>query len=204
MKTFLTATALLITSSLVAAPINFDFKDPKGVNAIQFHLDSLLEPIAGSANGISGIASYDPKNPAATTGSITVASSSLKVTNSTMNGHLLSAGWLDAAGHPEINFTINSFDKVSTKDNTTTAEATGTFSLKGVTKEITVPVTLTHLPDALGKRMGKPELKGDLLVVRGQFAIQRADYGIKPGENEDKVSPTINLSIALVGSAPQS
>ena len=45
-------TTLLLSASatLIAAPISFDFKDPKGVNAVQFQLDSLLEPIAGTAD----------------------------------------------------------------------------------------------------------------------------------------------------------
>lgn len=198
------ASLLLATATaLTAAPISFDFKDPKGVNAVSFHLDSLLEPISGTANGVTGTVSYDPAAPAATTGSITVAASSLKVTNSTMNEHLLGAGWIDATGHPEITFTIKSLANVTTSGATTKADATGDFTLKGVTKEITVPVTITHLPGAFGKRINKPELGGDLLVVRGQFSIQRADYGIKPGENEDKVSATIDLTLAIVGGAPK-
>lgn len=205
MNTRLRLAALLLASAaaLTAAPVSFDFKDPKGVNAVSFHLDSLLEPIAGTADGVTGTVSYDPAAPATTTGKITVAASSLKVTNSTMNEHLLSAGWIDAAGHPEITFAIKSLDNVKTEGATTKADATGEFTLKGVTKQVTVPVTITHLPGAFGKRINKPELGGDLLVVRGQFSIQRADYGIKPGQNEDKVSPTIDLSFAIVGSAPK-
>lgn len=199
----LAALLLAAATTLAAAPISFDFKDPKGVNAVQFSLDSLLEPIAGTANGVSGTVSFDPDAPAATTGRIVVASSSLKVTNNTMNEHLLSSGWIDAAGHPEITFAIKSLANVTTEGNTTKADATGDFTLKGVTKEITVPVTITHLPGAFGKRINKPELGGDLLVVRGQFSILRADYGIKPGQNEDKVSPKIDLSFAIVGGAPK-
>ena len=52
MKTYLLlcVTSLGFAASLAAAPISFDFKDPKGVNAIQFSLDSVLEPIAGTAS----------------------------------------------------------------------------------------------------------------------------------------------------------
>lgn len=198
----LLVTALALAASLTAAPASFDFKDPKGVNVIQFHLDSLLEPIAGSANGISGTVRFDPESPADTTGTIVVATSSLKVSNATMTEHLLSDSWIDAAGHPEITFEVVKLDNVQTSGATTKADATGKFTLKGVTKEITVPVTLTHLPDALEKRT-KPGNKGDLLVVRGEFTIRRADYGIQPGKNEDKVATEIKLSFGIVGSAPK-
>ena len=203
MKPYVTASLLALAGSSVAAPIAFDFKDPKGVNAIAFHLDSLLEPIAGTANDITGSVTFDPTTPGALSGTIVVATPSLTVTNSTMREHLLSDGWIDAAGHPEITFAISRLDMAKTEGNTTTGHAIGTFTLKGVSKEIKVPVKITHLAGAFGKRVNKPELGGDLLVVRGEFAISRTDYGIRPGQNEDKVADQIDLSIALVGSAPQ-
>lgn len=197
-----TISLLLATASFAVAGQTFDFQDPKGVNAISFHLDSLLEPISGNAAGISGNVTFDPANPADTSGVIEVATSSLTVPNDTMREHLLSPGWIDAAAHPTITFTIDRLDHIETEGNTTTAHAHGDFTLKGVTKAITVPVTLTHLEGAFGKRINKPEVGGDLLVVRGKFSVSRADYGIKPGQNEDKVADEVELSIAIVGGAP--
>jgi polyisoprenoid-binding protein YceI len=194
--------SLAFAASLTAAPIAFDFKDPKGVNAVQFTLDSLLEPISGTASGITGSVSFDPAAPETTTGKVVVAASSLKVPNGTMTEHLLSDGWIDSAGHPEITFELVKLDHVKTTGTTTTAEATGKFTLKGVTKDVTVPVKLTHLAGAFGKRINKPEVGGDLLVIRGEFTILRSDYGIKPGQNEDKVANEIKLNLAIVGSAP--
>jgi polyisoprenoid-binding protein YceI len=195
--------SLVAAASVVAAPISFDFKDPKGVNAIQFHLDSVLEPIAGSANGVTGTVSFDPANVAATTGKIVVATKSLAVTNSMMSEHIQSANWLDSAANPEITFELTKLSDVKTTGKDTTATATGKFTLKGVTKEISVPVKLTYLAGAFGQRINKPEVKGDLLVIRGEFTIARGDYGIQPGKNEDKVNPEIKLTLAIVGSAPQ-
>ncbi|CAM3130001.1 YceI family protein [Rariglobus hedericola] len=203
MKPTLLLASLALATSLTAAPTSFDFKDPKGVNAVQFHLDSLLEPISGTASGVTGTVSFDPEAPAATTGKIVIEAASLKVSNSTMTGHLLSDGWIDAKGSPEITFELVKLDNAKTTGTTTTADATGKFTLKGVTKEITVPVKLTYLAGQFGKRIGKPEMGGDLLVVRGEFTINRGDYGIKPGENEDKVSNEIKLTLAIVGSAPK-
>ncbi len=194
--------SLAAAAALGAAPISFDFKDPKGVNAIQFHLDSLLEPISGTAGGVTGNVTFDPANPAATAGKIVVAAKSLTVPNATMTEHLHSNGWLDVAAHPEITFEVTKLDGVQTKGNETTATAHGKFSLKGVTKDIAVPVRLTYLADALEKRT-RPGNKGDLLVIRGEFTINRGDYGIQPGKNEDKVNPEVKLNLGIVGSAPK-
>lgn len=205
MKKFLALTALIATgfSIQTALAVNFDFKDPKGVNAISFHLDSLLEPISGTASGVSGVIDFDPAAPAKLTGKIVVDTASLTVANNKMQEHLLSGGWLNAAANPEIVFEIETLSSVETEGNTTTAIAQGAFTLKGVTKQISVPVKITHLAGAFGKRMNKPDLDGDLLVVRGKFSITRTDYGIRPGQNEDKVADEIELSLALVGSAPK-
>ena len=78
---------------------------------------------------------------------------------------------------------------------------TGPFTLKGISKDITVPVKLTYLKDKLGQRV--PSLKGDLLVIRANFSIQRRDFGIMPGQAEDKVSDTIELTLSIAGASPR-
>ncbi len=197
------ALAALASASLAfAAPTTFDFKDPKGVNAIQFSLDSVLEPIAGTASGISGSVSFDAADVAATRGAIVVEAKSLKVPNSNMTGHLVSPGWIDAPGHPEIRFEFAKLDDVKPAgDRRWSAVANGKFTLRGVTRDVSIPVTLNFLPGQAGQRINKPEQGGDLLVVRGAFEIARADYGIKPGQNEDKVAPIVQLSFAVVGTS---
>lgn len=59
--------ATFAASALVAsaAPRSFDFKDPKGVNNVQFNLDAPLESITGTATGISGTVMFDPAPPPA-------------------------------------------------------------------------------------------------------------------------------------------
>ena len=191
--------------SAIAAPLAFDFEDPKGVNAIQFKLDSILEPIAGTASDVTGTVTFDIENVAATAGKLQAPAASLQVPNDSMTEHLIGAGWVDAATHPDISFAFASLTDVkSTGENKWTATANGQFTLKGVTKAVTVPVSLTYLPGKFGARINKPEVAGDLLVVRGEFSVERADFGIKPGQNEDKVAPVIQLTFALVGGSTKS
>ena len=183
---------LTLATAVYAAPQAFDFKDPKGVNNAVFKLDAPLESINGSANGISGSVSFDAENPSATTGKIVVTTDSLTVPNPMMNGHLHSDKWLDAAKFPEITFEVKSLANVKTDGNATTADVTGTFALHGVTNEITAPVKLTYLKDKLGDRV--PNMKGDLLVIRANFKINKGQYA-------DKVSTTIELSLSIAGAA---
>ena len=184
-----------------AAPLTFDFKDPKGVNNAVFKLDAPLEAINGSANGISGTVTFDPANPGATTGKILVDATTLTVPNPMMKGHLHSPMWLDTAKNKEISFEAKALKNVKTTGDKTAADASGTLTIKGVAKEVTVPVTLTYLKGKLGQRV--PNLKGDLLVLRANFTVKRSDYGINPGAPEEKVSDTIDLTLSIAGAAPQ-
>jgi polyisoprenoid-binding protein YceI len=202
MKTKLTILALVALAGVVlAAPQTFDFKDPKGINNAGFKLDAPLESINGSASGISGTVTFDPENPGATKGKITVATASLIVPNPLQRQHMLGGEWLDAAKFPEISFESKEFKNVRTAGNTTTADVTGTFTLKGVSKELTVPVKLTWLKDKLGDRV--PNQKGDLLVIRSNFTIKRGDFNLMPGQYEDKVSDTIEITLSVAGASPK-
>lgn len=194
----LTAFGLCVTAQ--AALQSFDFKDPKSVNNVIFKTDAPLESINGTATGISGKVEFDPENPSSLKGKIVVDAASLHVPNSTMQGHLQSDKWLDVAKYPEITFESASIDNVKTTDNKTTADVTGTLTIKGVSNKVTVPVKLTYLKDRLKDRF--PALKGDLLVMRATFTIKRGDFGINKGFMEDKVSDNIELTLSLAGQSP--
>ena len=182
-----------------AEPIVFDFKDPKKVNNALFLLDAPLESISGTATGISGAITFDPEKPAATKGKIILDASSLHVDNPVMKKHMHDKGWMDVANHPKIQFVAESFTNVKVDGSKIQAKAVGKFSVKGVTKKVTVPVTLTFLKGMLVKRNRVP---GDLLVLRSDFTIKRSDYGINSGNNEEKVSDEIEIKLRVAGAAP--
>lgn len=201
----------ILTASLVlpfawvalAGPQTFDFKDPKGVNNAVFKLDAPLEAINGTASGISGTVTFDPADAASLKGRIVVEAKSLHVPNPMMKEHLHGEQWMDVAKHPEISFEAVRTANVRTSDNTITADVTGKLTLRGVTKELTVPVKFTYLKDKLGARTNG-RMQGDLLVVRANFTVKRADFGINPGAPADKVAEEIDLTLSLAGAAPRS
>ena len=90
---------------------------------------------------------------------------------------------------------------MKTTGNDTTADVTGTFTLKGISKEITAPTKLTYLKGMLGKRV--PNQEGDLLVIRSNFKIKRSDFNIMSGQAEDKVANEIELTLSIAGASPK-
>ena len=184
---------------LNADPIKFDFKDPKKVNNVVFLLDAPLESINGTATGVSGMVSFDPVKPTATTGKIVLETSSLHVDNPVMKEHMIDEEWMHVSKFPTIEFVAEKMMKVKTSGTTTAATIAGKLTIKGVTKKVNVPVRLTYLKGLLIKRNRVP---GDLLVLRSDFTIKRSDYGINAGNKEEKVSDQIELKLRVAGAAP--
>ena len=201
MKPFALIASLLCASaaSTFAKPIVFDFQDPKKVNNVIFQMDAPLEAISGSAMGISGKVTYDPATPAATKGSIHLATATLHVGNPTMKEHIHGADWMNVAKYPEIKFTLSKLANLRKEGIHLLADAHGSMTIKGVTKPLVTSVKLTYLKDMLIKRNRVP---GDLLVIRSKFVVKRSAFGIRPGEKEEKVSDEIEISLNVAGAAP--
>ena len=184
---------------LSADSMKFDFRDPKKVNNVLFLMDAPLESISGTSIGVSGTVSFDPAKPAATTGKIVLATSSLHVDNTVMKKHMLDEGWMHVSKFPTIEFVAGKMTNVKTSGTNITGTIAGKLTVKGVTKKVSVPVRLTYLKGMLIKRNRVP---GDLLVLRCDFTIKRSDYGINAGNNEEKVSDEIELKLRVAGAAP--
>lgn len=197
---FIGATALLCGFVAQTSTQSFDMKDPKGVNSVQWLVESRLEPIAGSANGISGDLVIDTKTPSASRGKIIIATASMKAPVDLMTDHLRGNGWLDAAKYPTIEFTLKKLSKVKRKGDEVTAVATGDFSLHGVTKEITVPVqTLLIKGGSTDRTHGA--VKGDLVRIRAEFKVKRSDFNISKGTPTFMVADDIEIRVAIVGTS---
>lgn len=200
-KSILLIAAVSLCSSAFAEKLVFDFADAKGVNTVRFTLDAPLESISGTANGISGTITADPTNPADIEGKIIVQAETLHVPNPVMKGHMHGEDWLDINTHETITFELKEVTNVQRDGDSGTADVVGTFTLRGISKDMTVPVRVTYLPGRLSER--SPDLEGDILVIRSDYTIKRSDFGIKPGQAEDKVADEIEISMSIAGAAPK-
>ena len=202
-KSILALTVLAAATLAHGATRTYDFKDPKGGNNAVFKLDAPLEAINGTASGISGTIDFDPEKPEALKGVIVVDAASLRVPNPMMQEHMHGEQWMDVKQHPQIRFEASRVANVKRDGTKVTADVTGMMTLRGVSRELTVPVSFTHLPGKLGAR-SNGRMEGDLLVVRATFTVRRAGYGINPSAPTDKVAEEIELTLSLAGAAPNS
>ena len=179
--------------------IDFDFKDPKGVNNIIFQMDAPLESINGSGDGISGKVSFDPAKPENTKGTIFLDAKSLHVGNPVLKEHMHGEDWLNVEKFKLIKFKLSKLDNLRKVKNDFLADAKGKMSIRNVTIEMNIPIKITYLKDLLIKRNRTP---GDLLIIRSKFIVTRDDFNIQKGQNLEKVANNIEISLNLAGAAP--
>ena len=82
-------------------------------------------------------------------------------------------------------------------DNAHELSVVGDLTCKGITKPVTLKVRADYLPGKLGSRVQGRQ--GDLLVLRSDFSIRRADFDLKPELGGDVVAEEIQVRAAIVG-----
>jgi polyisoprenoid-binding protein YceI len=196
---FVNLTAMSLLTFSVSA-INFDFKDPKGVNSIIFQMDAPLESINGSGDRIYGEVSFNPKKPEDTKGTIFLDAKSLHVGNPVLKEHMHGEDWLNVEKYGQIKFQLSKLHNIKKTKNDLLADAKGKMSIRNITIEMNIPIKITYLKDLLIKRNRTP---GDLLIIRSKFTVKRDDFDIQKGENLEKVANNIEISLNLAGAAPK-
>jgi len=196
--TALTAPAFAqATQPASSGGMTFDFKDPKGVNAVSFMLISEIEPIVGMGSGISGEVTYDPADPASISGSISLSAEGLQTSNPTMASHMRGAEWLGVADHPLVTFEFVSAEVLQQDGDAAVLRVMGELSLAGQTQEMPLMIQATYLPDMASERGGAES--GDLLKLETVMDVDRTTFGIKPDMGGQKVAETVRVIIPIVG-----
>lgn len=137
----------------------------------------------GRVNGLSGTVVYDADKPAECSIQFEVDVASVDTGNKDRDEHLRSPDFFNAKVNPKASFKSS---KVA-KEGKDKFQVTGTLSLHGVSKEITIPAEFT----GSGKNMQGAEIAGFETV----FTIKRSDFGITtyPDALGEEVKITVNL-----------
>jgi len=143
----------------------------------------MISNVPGSFDKFSGEITYDPANVAASKADVSIDVDSINTHIAKRDAHLKSPDFFDAAKFPAITFTSTKF---------TATEITGNLTMHGVTKEVTIPVTISGPVDEMGHQA---------IGITGTLTLNRQDYGVNWNKTLDKgglaVSNDVNIAISI-------
>ena len=157
---------------------------------VTFTSEAPLERIEGTAEGKGSLA-VDLNAPGTVTGSISVGVATMKTGNDRRDAHLRGDKWLNAEKFPDITFAVSQAkaEPTETKGEVKSAKmtVTGTFSLHGVSKELTAPAVM--------------KWKGNKVKITTKFQVALADYAVQGAQGVvgDKVANSISVDVTLLG-----
>jgi len=186
MKTRLTRFAALLavtasTWSLAANAGTYSQLDTVS-SSLSFGFSQMGVELNGRFPTFKGTLSYDPAHPADATTTIEVPLAPIDTGSAEGNDEVQGEDWFATDGHPSA-----SFKSTSVKSTGTGAlEVTGTLSIKGHARTVTIPVTVT---ESAGQAS-----------FDGAFKINRTDFGVGTGSwaDPDVVAHEVTIAFHLV------
>jgi polyisoprenoid-binding protein YceI len=127
---------------------------------------AMIAKVRGAFNEVSGTATIDGADPAASSLNVTIAAGSVDTRDANRDGHLASPDFFDVATYPTITFVATGFEVVDEE----TVEVTGDLTIKGVTKPVTIPF-------AFGGAAVDP-FGNSRIGFDGSVVVNRKDWGL--------------------------
>ena len=157
------AGSLIFLSQAQAADV---YKIDAAHSSLGFSVSHLMvSKTTGVFNEYEGAITFDAKDLAASSAQVTIQMASIDTRSQKRDDHLRSADFFDATANPQITF--------KSKQIASSGEGyliTGDLTLKGVTKEIAIPVKITGpVVSPFG---------ATVIGLAGQVTINRQDFGV--------------------------
>jgi len=159
----LTTLAMVLGCSAVSAQ-NVYTIDPVHSN-VNFKVRHLISKTGGEFNSFSGTITADFQNLDASSVDFVIDSTSIDTRNEKRDTHLRSPDFFDVEAYPEITFKSSKITKIQG----TTYAVTGTLTMHGVSKDITLAVEYLGEMEAMGGTRAGYQLS---------TTLNRKDFGI--------------------------
>ena len=166
-----------------------EYKADTAHSSISFKISHMMvSKVRGHFNDFSVTIKEDPDDITKSSASVMIKAASIDTADKKRDDHLRSPDFFDVGKYPEITFKSKKIEK---KGNG--YAATGTLTMHGVSKEVTIFFEITgKLKDPWGNtRMG----------VEANTKLDRKDYGIKWNKTLDQgglmVGNEVNIEILL-------
>ena len=186
---FRTLLAVLALAALPALAQDTYKIDPVH-SEVSFKIRHLLAKVNGRFTKFSGLIKVDTKDISKSSVEVTIEAASINTDVEARDNHLRSDAFFDVAKYPTITFKSTSVKEVAKGK----LEITGDFTLRGVTKRITFPISNAGTGPG-----GQP---GTVVAgfIDGALTIDRQDYGVSYGKGMvgDEVAISLNIEAGKV------
>ena len=182
--------ALFVAGAAVAAAVSAEtYVIDKNHSDASFRIRHFASKVRGRFADFEGTIQADPAKPEASSVTFTIKTASIDTSQPDRDKHLRSADFFDAEKFPEITFKSSKFTPTG-KDK---YDVTGTLTMHGVSKEVTLPVTyLGTVKDPRGTERASFEI---------DTKLNRKDFGITWNRALDgggvMLSDDVDVEIAL-------
>ncbi len=184
---------------------NFFVNEKVNPAEILFISNAPLEDIRGTVNddAVTGTLAIDPSNVELAQGVVKVNVRGMETGIKNRNKHLFSSEWLDADTYPDIIFNLLKLSNVKSSQSETipnrasfSADAAGTITIHGKSKNIIVPISMTYIKESAETKQRAP---GDFIHVSGNFDVSLKDFDISgtQGIVGTKVGEIIKINFSL-------
>lgn len=143
----------------------------------------------GSFVDFEGAFDFDEANPEASSAEVTIQVASLNMNDDTWNEHLAGERWFNTAAHPTMTFTSTGVK--STGD--TTMDVMGDLTMMGVTKPVTLAVTLN--------KVGEDRNGNGKAGFSATATIDRTEWGMSTFAVPGGIGTEISIRIEVEGVA---
>jgi len=150
------------------------FTQAAGSGSLAFSFQQAGAENQGSFKQFATDLNYDPKNPAAGSLKVTVQTASLDTQDKDRNDLLAGADLFDVKRYPTAQYLANSFAKRADGQ----LEAVGKLTLRGVTKDLRVPLAIHETANGV-------EISGAVTLKRLDFGVGQGDWQSTEGVGND-------------------
>jgi polyisoprenoid-binding protein YceI len=162
---------------------------------ITFQSKNDLTDILGASHNVVGSAAID-FDAGSGKCELSVPAATLNSGMADRDRAMMGPQWLNVKQFPNIEFKS---DKAALVEKPNGWKIDGKFTLRGVTKDLSVNVEVRPLSAAIGQKLGFGD--GPCIKVKTAFKIKLADYGIEiPSTAVATVQPEISVTIDIWGS----
>jgi len=180
---------LLLAAALPAALAAETYQVDPTHSSVHFRVRHVSASIfQGRFNAVSGSLTFDEADPSKSSISVEVKADSVDTRTERLNGHIMSPDFLNAKQFPVITFKSTGWKKTGDHKY----EVTGQFTLRGITKDLTVEVEHVGTSTMMGSRIG----------FSTSFTINRRDFEVNYGTDE-AVGDKVTLIVEIEGVIPK-